>query len=225
MIMMRKHSKIVSLLAVALCGALLFSGCGLLALMAPSSSGDEDFTAAMRKLQTGDYEEAIALCEQALEKGLQETPEDDAYNLMCSAYLDLDDYEKAIENGEKALALNDNNYICWTNLGIAYRMNGNYPRAIECYNNALAINPEYPEVLSSLGTLYVIQGDPEQALVYFEKAIATDPSLAVAHGNMALALAMLERFDDADKALKQAKALGYQNYDVIQERIDALKVD
>ena len=217
--MTRRMMVKITLLVLVGC---LLAGCSI-PLSFFSSSGEEDYAAAIEKGMDGDYLVSAELCAKAIEKGLTTTGEDEVYNLMCSSYLNLDMYEEAIAAGEKALAINAENYICWTNIGVANRQNGNYPRAIECYNKALEINPDYPEVQSSLGTLHILQEDPEMAVTYFEKAISLDPSLAVSHGNLALALAMMDDFEGAEKALKQAKALGYQNYDVVQERIDALR--
>ncbi len=57
----------------------------------------------------------------------------------------------------------------------------------------------------------------------FDKAIELNPSLAVAHGNAALAYAMVGDFERAEELLKQSKVLGYTNADEIMSRIDMLK--
>ena len=56
-----------------------------------------------------------------------------------------------------------------------------------------------------------------------QRAVGLGPGHAVAHGNLALALAMVGDFEKADGSLRTAVAGGYQNAAVIGERIATLK--
>lgn len=68
-----------------------------------------------------------------------------------------------------------------------------------------------------------MEGNAEAAIPYFEKAIEADPQLEVAYGNGALAYAMIGDFEKAEEYLNHAILLGYENADVIRERIEALR--
>jgi Flp pilus assembly protein TadD len=68
-----------------------------------------------------------------------------------------------------------------------------------------------------------MRGEPEEAIEALEKAIELDSQLAVANGNLALAYAMVGLIEEAEASLQQAIVLGYDNWAVIQERIDNLK--
>lgn len=213
----KKKIGIISLV-VAMCCA-----CSACANLNISTNGDDHAVKAAEFYELGDYSGAIKEAEIAIEKGVVTERVDLVYKIIGASYDSLDDSEKAIAAYEKALEINENNYQVWTNLGVTYRSIGDFDKALECYNKALEIEPEYAEVHSSLGSLYTLQGDAKKAIEYFEKAVELDPTLATCYGNMALALAMEGRFEEAEAALKQAKVLGYQNYEVIQERITALE--
>jgi tetratricopeptide (TPR) repeat protein len=64
---------------------------------------------------------------------------------------------------------------------------------------------------------------PARAVQALRHAISLNSQLAVAHANLALALAQVGEFEQAESALKRAIALGYWNVPVIQERITNLK--
>lgn len=187
------------------------------------NNGDSYYSLALEEYSSRNYSVVIDRCQQAIEKGVKKTPLDMVFKLQGVSYLALDLYEDAIKCFEESLALNNENYQVWTILGVAYRQNGDYQKALECYEKSISIEPNYAETQSSLGSLYILKGDPENAMTYFEKAIELDPSLAVAYGNMALALAMTGKFDEAERALKQAISLGYEGADTIRERIEELK--
>ena len=68
-----------------------------------------------------------------------------------------------------------------------------------------------------------MKNEPEKAIEEFKKALELDANLAVAYGNAALAYAMLGDWDKADEYLKQSIVLGYENADIMRERIEELK--
>lgn len=53
-------------------------------------------------------------------------------------------FQKAIEEYQKAIEINPNFYKAWNKMGHAYRALGNYEQATECYNKSLQINPDQP---------------------------------------------------------------------------------
>ena len=174
--------------------------------------------------KNGAYQKAIKKYEQAIAKGkLEEDKKWLAYHNMGSAYQELDEDLKAIECFEQANNIQDNHEETYTNMGISYRKLDQIDKAEECYNKALTLNSKYPEAFISLGTLSIFKNQPEQAIEYYQQAIEISPSSSQAHGNIALAYAMMGDFETADQELKHAIALGYENAKTIQSRINELK--
>ena len=187
------------------------------------SEGDDHVDKGLEAFEAEDYEVAAQEFEQAIAKGVNESELEEIYAALGNSYLELEQYEQAIEAQKKALEINPDYYQSWVNLGVVYRNMGDLDQAEASYNQALAIEPDYAELHASLGVLHIVRDEPEQAVIALERAIDLDPQLAVAHANIALAYAMVGRFEEAEAALQQATALGYQDSAVIQERIDNLK--
>jgi len=187
------------------------------------SDGDEYASRGIEAYEAGRYDEAVNELQQAIEAGVTQYDIEEVYTILGNTYDNLDLYDEAVDAHEKALELNPDYFKAWVNLGITYRHEGDLDRAEESYNKALNLAPDYAELHASIGALDIIMGEPEKAIEALERAIGLDSQLAVAHSNLALAYAMVGRFEEAEASLQQAIILGYDNWAVIQERIDSLK--
>lgn len=145
------------------------------------------------------------------------------YATKGDEYFAEENYEEAMAYYKKAMEEDPQNVTYITNTAICYRKCGDLETAKSLYYEALDIDPNHAELNSSLGSLYILENDPEKAITFFEKAIEIDPTLSVAFGNGALAYAMVGDFETADEYLKRAVSLGYENGDVLKERIDELR--
>ncbi|MEM9163276.1 MAG: tetratricopeptide repeat protein, partial [Cyanobacteria bacterium P01_F01_bin.4] len=122
-------------------------------VLAEDASGDEHLEAGAVAYDEGNLAEAATQVEAALKLGVTDYDLDQAHTILGNIYTDLDRYEDAIAQHQKALALNKQNHEAWVNLGVTYRLLGNYPEAENAYQKALALNPDYPELHASLGAL------------------------------------------------------------------------
>lgn len=208
------------LFIIVIIGSAFLLGCGDLPV-----SGNSLARQGIQSYTSGDPEQGIEELTQAIDVGADDYELEELYAILGNAYteLSLPDYEEAISAYEKSLEINPDYYIAWVSLGVAYRNLDDYEQAQFHYDKALEIEPEYAELHSSLGTLAILQDQPEKAIESFEKAIEIDSQLDIAYGNLALALAMVGRFDDADDALQKAAVRGYKQTDEIQRRIDNLR--
>ncbi len=66
--------------------------------------------------------------------------------------------EKAIEQWEKTITIDDSYYIVHRNLGFAYSVKNNVPKAIKCYEKAIQCNNQDSAVFHELDVLYAIDG-------------------------------------------------------------------
>ena len=126
-------------------------------------------------------------------------------------HLQMGQYDRAIRNFDRALALQPGLVVAWRNRALAHREKGDYERAIADYEQAAMLAPTDARVFTERGVAYVLLGDYRQALRDFDQAIALKPdhALALEHrgrthfflGNFAQAAADLQRgrnFDSTD---------------------------
>ncbi|MBL6934214.1 MAG: tetratricopeptide repeat protein [Alphaproteobacteria bacterium] len=103
----------------------------------------------------------------------------------------------AAENGyRRALELNSGYVEAHNNLGNVLRLQGRLAEAKESFNRALELRPSYSEAFSNLGMIHMAEGEVDQAEQVFRQAITLGPDNANAHHNLALALLMMERFEE-----------------------------
>lgn len=91
---------------------------------------------------------------------------------------------------------------------------------IAFYEQLLRAHPDFPDALMALGEAYTRQG-------WFEKGLAVDQKLTqlrshdpVVWYNLACSLSLLNRLDEAMDALRQALALGYDDFDFLSRDPD-----
>ena len=169
------------------------------------------------------FSQAVDLFDAAIQIESDQKLKSKLYNGLGSSLNALDRYQEAINAYQKALDLNEENAQVWVNLGVSQRLAGDYDNALKSYEQALILNGDLATAHSSIGSLRVLQNKPDLAIEAFQNAITLDANMAVSHGNLALAYAMVGSFEEAQSSLKRAVALGYDNGEVIQERIKALQ--
>jgi tetratricopeptide (TPR) repeat protein len=195
----------------------------LLGLNSCSILGDINLENAREAYSSGEYPKAIGYFQEALNYGTSQLGPEEIYTMMGNTYNAMDQLEKALEYHEKALDINPNFHNALVNKGIVHRLRGEYDKAEESYKKALWIEPNYPELHASLGALYIVQDQAQAAVDALEKAILLDNTLPVAHSNLAIALAMLGRFDEAEKAILTAEGYAYPNGAIIRQRIEIIR--
>ena len=178
---------------------------------------------AFRAFEANRFDEAIALFQSAIDIESDPILKAKLYNGLGSSLNQLDRYGEAITAYEQALSLAPEKAQVWVNLGVTQRLAGNYEQALTAYKEALKRDANLATAHSSIGSLLVLQNKPKPAVEAFNSAIAIDANMAVSHGNLALAFAMLGRFEEAQSSLRRAIELGYDNGDVIQEKINGYK--
>jgi len=113
-----------------------------------------------------------------------------AYDLyMRASTLDEDpaSFDQAEELYKKAIDLDPQLAIAYTNLGnIRFRRNDE-PGAEKLYRRALELDDRQPEAHYNLGYVMLERGFASRAVTYFESAIKSDPRFADAHFNLAMA--------------------------------------
>ena len=91
----------------------------------------------------------------------------------------------------------------YTTLAELLMRQGRTNEAIETIHRGLNINPRDPILLNNLGMCQVIRRDYEKALEQFTKSAGIMPENARYRANMAMALALLGRYDESLALYKQ----------------------
>ena len=149
------------------------------------TEADRDFL-ANQKFEEGlkldyakDYHGSIKLYTEAIElKPDWSLP----YNNRGCAYSDLGQYERAIQDYNKALEFKQHEFM-YNNRGNAYKDLKQYERAIQDYNKAIEINPNLSEAYTNRGVAYRNLGQKERAIQDYNKAIELNPNYAGAYCN------------------------------------------
>jgi tetratricopeptide (TPR) repeat protein len=85
-----------------------------------------------------------------------------------------DDFPRAVENYEKAVADSPNNYLLWLASGRARERNGNVEGAEKALRKAVELAPNYSENHWTLGNILLRQGKNDEAFTEIRQAAETD---------------------------------------------------
>jgi len=198
------HKSLLTLFLLT--ATLLLSACGN-----PASKGDTQARLGYLAMNQRQFETARDHFETALSLGVQREPLSQVHTALGNALTELDRFEEAVEQHEKALEQEPRYHEAWVNLGVTYRLMGEFDQAESCYLKALEIQPEYPELHASLGALYLYKDDPEKALVHLKKSIELDDRIPVTWSNLAVVQAALGQHEQAENSFVKAVSLGYHN--------------
>jgi len=132
----------------------------------------------------------------------------DLYREIGVVYYRKGMYNESIDAWKTGLRFAPNDPSLLNNLSIAQMQTGRFDEAVVSAETALKGNPNMPQVLSTMGQVYVAKKDFPKALQYFLKAIELEPDGAARYWNVAIVMAELKRYDEAE-----AYATRYMNMD------------
>jgi serine/threonine-protein kinase len=120
--------------------------------------------------------------EQALKKSITLEPTYAAYTNLGYLYIQQKRYAEAADAVEKALELNDKDYLVWGNLAIAYEGLNNQQKAQQAHDKEIALleqavqeTPRDASAHATLGLLYAKKKVREKAISHVESALALSP--------------------------------------------------
>jgi tetratricopeptide (TPR) repeat protein len=92
------------------------------------------------------------------------------WNHIGVAYLDLKEYDEAIECLKRSEGLGGPNAALHQSIGLALLEKGDHEGAMKRLKEALRMSPKRPEVLAALGRLHSRLDQPGKAVQYYEEA-------------------------------------------------------
>ena len=85
-------------------------------------------------------------------------------------------YEEAIKYYEKAIKLNENIEVLYSNKGTCEKCLKEYKQAIRDYKKALEISPKNTKNLNRLASVYILIGNLGEAKILQQKALNLEPN-------------------------------------------------
>jgi lipoprotein NlpI len=120
-----------------------------------------------------------------------------AFILRGTAYRNVGDYDRAIQDFNSAIRINPRIANAFNNRGIAYDYKSEYDRAIQDYEQAIRLQPNYPDAFNNRGLVYQELGKYDQALQDFDQAIHLKPDYAEAIASRAATYTAKGEYDRA----------------------------
>jgi protein O-GlcNAc transferase len=107
-----------------------------------------------------------------------------ALSELGSAYLDLNEVNKAVSVLQRCLNLEPENYGALVNIADAYIEQGQVAKSRAVLETAMKVNPDGSEALVDIGYIEDLQGHWQAAIQYYLRAIALDPNQRDAYVNL-----------------------------------------
>ena len=107
------------------------------------------------------------------------------------------EYDRAIEDCNKAIELDPSYAEPYSNRGAAYREKGEEDRAIEDYDKAIQLKPDFIEAHYNRAVAYTKKGNFDRAIVGYTKTIELKCDLAAAYNNRGNAYTKKGKIDHA----------------------------
>ena len=123
------------------------------------------------------------------------------------AYLEKQEYQKAIADLDKAIATLTNSFTAYNLRGLAYDGLDKQSQAMADFNQAISINPGFAEAYCNRGFVFYENKEYNKALKDYEKAISLDPKLAKVYSHRGFLFAFQGKLDRALEDYNQAISL------------------
>ncbi len=163
---------------------------------------------AMKCHHSGELKKAEKLYHEVLK--LDDT-NSNALHMLGIVEIQNENYAKAVEFITQAVAIEKEDPIYYSNLGVAHWYLGQNEQAIEAYRRALLIEPNDAEVHNNLGNALRDLGELDEAIDNFKHALtlhASDPSVLY---NLGLTYSEKGQLDEAVDFYQQALGLDSQH--------------
>ncbi len=176
---------------------------------------------ALSFFNQGRFREAIAALKAG--EGLARSPRDQyqIYRTRGSAYYNVNDFQRAISDLQKAVSIQRGNASDVLQLGIAYYRLGSYLEAEKYLQQALVLDPQasgakrYLSRLQFQGAIEAIEAkDYTQAVILLDNYVQENPEDGEARFNLGLAQLFAQNLDAAEREFLKCVELIPQNWEV-----------
>jgi len=110
-----------------------------------------------------------------------------AYSNRALAFLDDGKFDSALNDFDKAIAIDPVDYRAYNNRGCMYFDKGLIDRSLEDLNKAISINPNYDNAYYNRGFAYMAKAQYDKAIEDYSKAISLNPRYDKAYNDRGVA--------------------------------------
>ena len=185
------------------------------------SSYNNNFNEAKRLHALGKIKEAQKLYEKTVEN------KNDNYlvlSLLATTFLQLKDYDKAIENFTKSINLNPKYPESFNNRGIAYAEIQSYKLAIKDYDKALSLKQDYFDANLNKAVALKNISEFDESIKYLEICIKLQPYDSRIYNNLGNLYRNLKKYKTAKKHYSEALRLNQNFAEAYNNRGDLLQL-
>jgi tetratricopeptide (TPR) repeat protein len=181
---------------------------GAAALTSPVFAQERTTNECVNKQNDFTPEQQISGCTSAIESGKWSgSGLSWAYGNRCIGYKDKGEYDRAIEDCDRALELDPRNPFAYNSRGAAYYFKQDYDQSIADYAQAIRINPRFIDPIHNTGISYAAKGDYDTAIAMYNKALQIDGKDATALYNRGVAKQHLGDQDGGDADIAAAREI------------------
>jgi tetratricopeptide (TPR) repeat protein len=166
-------------------------------IVGPTRSGSDFLDDARLAEASGRYDEAIDLCDKALETKLSPSVMSNAYMTRGNGYAGKGDWDRALRDYDEAVRIQPYNYDALVNRGNAYTHKKEPANSTNDYNEAIRLNPKSFQAYCNRGMNYFAAGDPDRALADLTECVRLNPKFAEGFARRSIVLLRLKRKDEA----------------------------
>ena len=149
-----------------------------------------------------DMQRAFELAQKTIE--LTDDSIGEPHSLLGFLYSINRQYEKAIEEAEKAVTLSPNSAEIRRHMALIYNYVGRREEAITAAKQAIRLNPHPPPYyFQILGEALLMAGQYEEAIEAYKKGLHVDPKHASSMWGLAMAYALLGREKEAKAIVEE----------------------
>jgi tetratricopeptide (TPR) repeat protein len=183
--------------------------------------GSEELVSATVKLQSGDYQGALA----ELNRSIAANPKRGAaYYMRANIYQTLGDRSQVLSDLNRAIELDDRNASAYYLRGNALYFNQDYRGAAADFERTVAIDPKYNQAYLMLAITAQVQGDLPRAQAAYTKMIAIDPQNTLAYQNRAGIKLQLNNYPGAIEDLSEVIRIAPETTGAYETRASFRKV-
>jgi tetratricopeptide (TPR) repeat protein len=130
------------------------------------------------------------------------------HSLLSLVYEQKQQYDQALAEGERAIALDPNNADSYGFQAYVLTVAGRPAEALRMVEQAMRLNPHYPPLyLNQLGWAYRLTGRYAEAVATLKEAISRSPNLLGAHLNLAVSYVQQWAFQQSPESQTLEQAL------------------
>jgi tetratricopeptide (TPR) repeat protein len=121
--------------------------------------------------------------------------------------------DKAIEDYDKAIALNPSHFEAYNNRGMVFKKIGQLNKAIEDFGSAIAVNPVYYQAYYNRALVFEQMNQFDRAIENYDRTLALNPSYSEAYNNRGIVFDKMGQYDKAMEDYDKAIALNPSHFE------------